>query len=98
MGDYFADMKMYRRNTSIHFTVVNDEVLMLDINNGKYFALNSTGSFIWKELDKPTDLGKLKIQMNERFEVEVDRFNNQIDEFLKSLLNRGLILEEEKCL
>ena len=46
-------MKKYQRNKNTVASKLDDELVMIDIDLGKYFSLNQVASSIWDCLDSP---------------------------------------------
>ena len=50
-------------------TTVEGCVVLLSIDDGKYYSLNRTATEIWNCLEKPASLGDIELDLAERFEV-----------------------------
>lgn len=70
---------------------LDGEAVLLDLRSGKYFGLNGTGARIWTCMKD----GLRKAQIVERlvasFEVDADRARADVEAFIDSLVERGLI-------
>lgn len=71
---------------------LDGEAVLLDLRSGKYFGLNGTGARIWTMmkdgLDEPDELAARLI---DDFEVDLDRARADVETFVGSLVDCGLI-------
>jgi len=70
---------------------IDDETVMMDIDQGSYFGLNETGTWIWALLKEPTVVADLCDRLMEDFDVPREQCEQQVVGFLEELLNRGLL-------
>ena len=42
----------YQINEGISYQSIDNQVIILNINNGEYYELNSSSSFIWNQIIK----------------------------------------------
>ena len=70
---------------------VDDETVILDLSSGRYFALNTVGTFIWDRLENECSEEELVDAVVERFEI--DRVNAAKDaaELIQQLYDRDLL-------
>ena len=50
-------MAKYIRNSRTISGRLHDELVMMDMEKGKYFSLNPVATRIWDLLEKPLDIG-----------------------------------------
>jgi len=73
---------------------MDEEKVMLNIENGKYFGLDHIGRYIWELIEKPrTARGVVDVLLNE-YDVEEKICQNQVMSFLNRLHTQGLIVIE----
>jgi|ERR1041385_5304595 Coenzyme PQQ synthesis protein D (PqqD) len=53
------DSTMISRSTSVLTAEVDGEIVMMSIEQGRYFGLDDIGSDIWKRLDTPCSFAEL---------------------------------------
>lgn len=73
---------------------VDDELVMADIDRGKYYAFNDIATAIWQNLERPITVEELCARLCEDYEVEADQCATDVLAFLKELESRGLISVE----
>ena len=96
MPDPTLDPEMrVRRIDDVLDTDIDNETVMMDIEQGRYFGLNETGTRIWALLAQPIVIGDLYDQLTAEFDVPPEQCEQEVFDFLGSLLTRGLLQVEE---
>ncbi len=70
---------------------LEDEVVILGLKDGVYYGLNPVGSFIWKLIQKPISVGEIKEAILKEYDVDEETCENDLQELLDDLLDKGLI-------
>ena len=83
--------EMRVRRVEVLETEIDDQTVMMDIDQGRYFGLNQTGTQIWTLLAQPTVIGDLCDQLTAQFEVPREQCEQELVVYLESLLRRGLL-------
>lgn len=86
-------MAKYIRNSKTISGRLHDELVMMDLEQGKYFSLNPVATRIWDLLEKPSDLKELCKALMEEYEVGGEQCLAEVREHLSEL--KGLNLIEE---
>jgi hypothetical protein len=73
---------------------VDNELVMLDIDAGKYYGLNGIASAIWQNLEEEISVGDLCRQLCESYDVGMEQCSAEVLSFLKELETRNLISVE----
>ena len=71
----------------------SQEVVMMSINAGCYYGLNSVGSRIWQLLESPQSLSQLCHQILDEFDVDAPTCEAEVRRFVAELLNNGILHE-----
>lgn len=79
------------QNTDIDATDLNGEKVMMNLNKGKYFALNGVGSRIWDIIHEPIEVEKVINILLQEYEIEYESCSNSVFEFLGKLKDDELI-------
>ena len=82
------------RPPEVVFERLDDEVLLLHPETGKYVSLNATGAQLWAKLEAPTNVGALVDHLVATRRVDTDRAEADVRSFLTGLLERGLVTAE----
>jgi hypothetical protein len=86
--------KVIRSNDPIS-EPVDDELVMADIDRGKYYGLNDIATTIWQNLEKKITVEDLCKRLCESYEVTPEQCSAEVLAFLKELETRNLVLVEE---
>lgn len=73
---------------------VDDELVMADIDRGKYYGLNNIAAAIWRNLEKQITVEELCKRLCENYEVSAEQCSVEVLSFLKELEVRNLISVE----
>ena len=83
--------KRFIRNNETISGRLHDELVMMDIQKGKYFALNPVATRIWDLLEKPLAHAELCSLLVEEYEVEEAGCSSDLQEYLEEMVGLGLI-------
>jgi len=84
--------KKYIRNNKAISGRLDDELVMMDIDKGKYFALNPVATRVWELLEKPMELMEICRVLSDEYEVSVEQCQLETNEYLEELIRLGLLL------
>jgi len=70
---------------------LGDEVAILELDQGVYYGLNDTGSFLWNLMQEPVRVNEMHAALVEEFEVDVDTAEKDLLRVLGELRDAGLI-------
>ena len=80
-----------QRNPEQLFTIIDDEVVMLNIKHEEYLNLNSQAGFIWQQLKNPLSFGELTDQLCSAFNVDKKVCVKDTLDFIIELVEKGII-------
>ncbi len=75
----------------IDTTELDGDKVMMDLDKGQYFALNSVGSAIWDIIENPISVNEIVETLLKEYEVEKEECEASVIEFLQGLENAELI-------
>jgi hypothetical protein len=84
--------KNYIRNNSTISGRLHDELVMMDVEKGKYFSLNPVATRIWDILEKSLSAEELCLQLTEEYEVDAEQCRKEVVELLEEMHKLGLII------
>jgi len=84
-------MEKFTQNKAIVQSKIGEEVVMLDMDSGFYFGLNSVASVIWGMLSIEIDFESLINQLMTQFDVERSLCEADTKELLDQLLEKNII-------
>jgi hypothetical protein len=79
------------RPPEVVFEQLDDEVLVLHPETGKYVSLNATGAQLWAMLEAPATVQGLVDHLVATRRVDADRAGADVRTFLTGLVERGLV-------
>ncbi|MDU1411728.1 MAG: lasso peptide biosynthesis PqqD family chaperone [Clostridium sp.] len=86
---------IYRKN-NIEWTDLNDDFVMMDIEKGKYYAINSSGGAIWEKIKNPISVSSLINYLITEFQIDKNTCYEDTLKFLNQLNDSKLICTENK--
>lgn len=86
-------MKRYYRNRNAIAGRIDNDLVMMDIDRGKYFSLNPVATRIWELLETPRELSEICLQLREEFDVEEARCHAETSACLSEMVDLGLLSE-----
>jgi hypothetical protein len=86
--------KVIRKNEPIA-EPIDDELVMADIDRGKYYGMNSIAAAIWQNLETKISVEDLCKRLCETYDVTTGQCSSEVLDFLKDLEARSLIIVEE---
>ena len=81
---------LIKKNANCVCTSIHNNLIILDIDTGKYFELNSTGKIIWDLLDKYNTTHEL-IEFLESDYPETKDLKESVKSFLGNCMSLGFI-------
>ena len=84
-------MERFIQNKAIVQSKIGEEVVMLDMESGFYFGLNSVASVIWGLLAEEIGFEKLIDQLVAQFEVARPVCEADTQELLDQMLEKNII-------
>lgn len=82
---------LYKRKPNITFTEIDNEIVLVHPEEGKYYSFNKVGSVIWKLLENAVNIEQLKEKLMAQFNVSDEQCLQEVTAFLKQLSEKGLI-------
>jgi hypothetical protein len=82
-----------RRSREIAWQRIGDEVLVMNLPEGRVLGLNPTGALVWSLLEERDEDG-LVAAVVERFETDSVQARTDVGDFLALLRERRLVVED----
>jgi hypothetical protein len=80
------------RRTDEHVSAPLEEwLVMMDIDAGKYYLLDGIAQFVWSRLAEPTPVADLVTDLCAHYDVTPDRCEADVLPFLTALHDKGLV-------
>ncbi|MGL5832635.1 MAG: PqqD family protein [Waterburya sp.] len=81
----------YKVSSNHLYSEVADEAVILEVESGVYYGLNSVGVDIWRWLQQPQTEERLLDLVLEEYEVTPEKAEQDLQSILKEMLNAGLL-------
>ena len=88
-------MPKYIRNDKTISGRLHDELVMMDISQGKYFSLNPVATRIWDLLEDSKGLAELCRVLANEYEIDFEQCSREVEEHLNEMVKMKLIVEIE---
>jgi hypothetical protein len=72
-------------------TTLGDEVIILGLDDSKYYGLTSVGVRIWELLKSPRTIADILSVITDEYDVDRQRAAADVDALLADLESRGLV-------
>ncbi len=91
--------KIFYKNDSVVTRRLLDETILVPIKGDiatmqQIFSLNSVAVYIWEQLDGRTPLGRIGDKLVAEFDINRERAEDDLCEFVETLESRDLIREK----
>ena len=83
---------MYVRNNETISGRLHDELVMMDIEKGKYFSLNQVATVIWDMLEQPLTLEEICNNLTSEYDVDPAQCKKEVETHLNEMQKLGLIV------
>jgi hypothetical protein len=84
-------MVHYIQNKEVIQSRIGDEIVMLDVESGFYFGLNSVASVIWDMMKVEVDLETMVGELMREFDVDKSTCELDTIELLSHMLEKKII-------
>lgn len=81
----------YVRKAGVASTPMDGEIVMMDIDQGKYFGISGAGRVIWDLLAEPRGVDALAAGVCAEYDVDPAVARKDVETFLESLIRRNLV-------
>lgn len=82
----------YSRNSKTISGRLHDELVMMDLEQGKYFSLNPVATRVWDLLEKPMDSAEICSVLMDEYDVNAEQCVIEVEELLEEMGKLGLVL------
>ena len=85
------DQITLRPNAHVQGTTMDSETVLLDLNTGRYYTLNSLGSVIWDLCTGHNTINDMHAVLCDRFEVAPEQALDDLVTLVNQLVQEGLL-------
>jgi hypothetical protein len=85
-----AETTLQRTDRAVHGDLP-EETVLIDADAGIAVRLNSSGAWIWEQLEQPRQIGELASGLAQRFEIDEARALGDVVAFAREMERRELL-------
>ncbi|MDW7755892.1 MAG: PqqD family peptide modification chaperone [Brevefilum sp.] len=82
------------KNENIFSGQIDDELVMVSIDSGSYYVLNSTALRIWELLESPLSISEICDKLIKEYEIDPQACRTEVVKFVKLLEEKQIITVE----
>lgn len=79
------------RNDDIIFTDLDDTVVMMDVEEGRYYELDPTAASVWALLERECSVASVCDALLQRYNVSPETCRRDVQAFLGELVDLGIV-------
>lgn len=87
-------MIKFVRNSKTISGRLHDELVMMDLDQGKYFSLNPVATRIWDLLEVALAIDEVCVTLTDEYDVEPLQCETEVEQHLTEMLKLGLVLKQ----
>lgn len=89
--DFIKTYSVVSQKKGLDTTDLDGELVMMDIDNGKYYNFNLVGGRIWKMIEKPISIKEISNQLSKEFDIDEKKCETSVINFISKLKSNELI-------
>ena len=90
------DIQAFTHSPHVHWTVLEGEAVLLNLDNGVYYTLNRMGTVIWEFFIADQSFEDILTSVCERFAVTSEQAREDLEALVTRLHQEGLIVTKEE--
>jgi hypothetical protein len=83
--------RLFKQSPTVVATELDDEIVLLNLDTGVYYGLDTVGAEVWTLLSKELDFDSIIACLLEEYEVTDDQLRADVGELLEQLLEHQLV-------
>jgi hypothetical protein len=83
---------MIRRAEGFTTARVQEDLMMLNVEQGAYYSLDSIAAEIWNLLEQPARVSEIVERLRQLYDVTAEQCRSDVLEFLGEMQENGMIL------
>ena len=91
-----TDIPTFEKLDNVVSAEIDGELVMLNMEQGRYYGMTGIAPYLWKVLDKPKTVSELVDSVCSNFDVCEETCRNDVQRFLGEMVDFGLITEGRK--
>lgn len=83
--------QIVKRSSDIISSEVDGEVVMMSVDQGMYFGMDSIGGEIWKKLEEPKSISALCKELSQEYNESYTTIEEDVVKFIHDLLQNNIV-------
>tara|TARA_B100001109_G_scaffold255669_1_gene259908 strand:+ start:7844 stop:8137 length:294 start_codon:yes stop_codon:yes gene_type:complete len=83
--------QIVKRSSDIISSEVDGEVVMMSVDQGMYFGMDSIGGEIWKKLEEPKSISALCKELSQEYNESYTTIEEDVVKFMHDLLQNNIV-------
>ncbi|MEQ8910224.1 MAG: lasso peptide biosynthesis PqqD family chaperone [Vicingaceae bacterium] len=80
-----------KKSTDILASEVDGEVVMMSIDQGKYFGLDHIGGDVWNKLEEATTIALICQELKKEYKADYETIEKDVRAFVEDLLKHNIV-------
>jgi DNA-directed RNA polymerase delta subunit len=88
--------KLIVQSKDYAYSDLNDiELVMINVNTGKYVSLNETGKLLWQLTEQPVTFDNIVTEFLKRYQISEEDCRKDLEPFIEKLLDKKIIVNAD---
>jgi len=71
---------------------LDGETVLLDLDSGRYFAMDTVAADIWARLEQPQSIAQLVTELSDAYDCKGADVEADVQAYIKQLVDRNMLL------
>jgi len=80
----------YKRSVSVTATMLDDELLCVNLDTGTYIGMKEVGQAVWRQLEVPSTFDEILRLVVSEYDVDEGRARADLETFMAEMVKAGL--------
>lgn len=80
-----------QRNPELISADLEGETVMMSIENGSYFGMNTVASYIWEQIEEPANISTILQAICTKYNVDEKTAMEDLETFVQELINDQIV-------
>jgi hypothetical protein len=87
-------MAKYKRNQDNISSKIQNEIIMVNVQQGTYFALNPVGTRIWELIKSPQSIDAICERLLAEYDIEPENCRAEVEAFIQQCVQLKVVDEQ----
>jgi hypothetical protein len=80
----------YKRSVAVTATMLDDELLCVNLDTGTYIGMKEVGQAVWRQLEVPSTFDEILRLVVSEYDVDEGRARADLETFMAEMVKAGL--------